>query len=45
MPFKSIVDPDLILFVEANGKSVGWYPGIPNFNEVLIKVNELRYPS
>ena len=43
-PFKDIVDPDLILFVEADGKSVGWYPGIPNLNEIFIKVNGLRYP-
>ncbi|MAG13576.1 MAG: hypothetical protein CMN78_03155 [Spirochaetales bacterium] len=44
LPFRKIVDPDLILFVESEGKTVGWYPGIPNLNEVFIKVNGLRHP-
>jgi GNAT superfamily N-acetyltransferase len=39
-----IVDPELILFAEVDGKSVGWFPGIPNLNEALIGVNGLRYP-
>ena len=43
-PFKKIADPDLILFAEVDGKTVGWFPGIPNLNEVFIKVNGLRYP-
>lgn len=39
-----IVDPELILFAEAEGQVVGWFPGIPNMNEVLIHANGLRYP-
>ena len=27
-----------------DGKTAGWFPGIPNFNEVLIHLNGLRYP-
>jgi len=42
--FKDIVDPELVLFAEADGKVVGWFPGIPNVNEILIHVNGLRYP-
>lgn len=43
-PFKSIADPELILFVEVEGRTVGWFPGIPNMNEVLIHLNGLRHP-
>ena len=43
-PFKQIVDPDLILFAEVDGETVGWFPGIPNINEALIHANGLRYP-
>jgi len=43
-PFRQIVDPDLVLFAEVNGKPVGWFPGIPNLNETFIHVNGLRYP-
>jgi GNAT superfamily N-acetyltransferase len=43
-PFKVIADPELILFAEVEGKTVGWFPGIPNLNEVFIHVNGLRYP-
>jgi GNAT superfamily N-acetyltransferase len=43
-PFKSIADPELILFAEIEGRTVGWFPGIPNMNEVLIHLNGLRYP-
>ena len=42
--FKDIVDPELILFAEADGQTVGWFPGIPNLNEALICINGLRYP-
>jgi GNAT superfamily N-acetyltransferase len=41
---RPIVDPELILFAEADGQVVGWFPGVPNLNEVLIHVNGLRYP-
>lgn len=48
-PFKKIADPELILFVDAihgrdAGRTVGWFPGIPNINEILKHVNGLRYP-
>lgn len=43
-PFRQIVDPDLVLFAEIEGKTVGWFPGIPNMNEVLIHADGLRYP-
>jgi GNAT superfamily N-acetyltransferase len=44
LPMLDIVDPDLILFAEVDGKAVGWFPGVPNMNEVLIRLNGLRYP-
>ena len=43
-PFRKIVDPDLVLFAEEGGETVGWLPGIPNLNEVFIHVNGLRKP-
>ena len=43
-PFKQIADPDLVLFAEIAGKTVGWFTGVPNLNEVLIHLNGLRYP-
>ncbi len=43
-PFKDIVDPELILFAEVDGRPVGWFPGIPNLNEAFIHANGLRYP-
>ncbi len=43
-PFKSIADPELILFAEIAGKTIGWFPGVANMNEVLIHLNGLRYP-
>ncbi len=43
-PFRQVVDPELVLFAEVEGQAVGWFPGIPNMNEVLIHANGLRYP-
>ena len=43
-PFRQVVDPDLVLFAESEGEVVGWFPGIPNLNEIMIHVNGLRYP-
>lgn len=43
-PFVELADPDLILFAEVNGQSVGFFPAIPNFNEILIHANGLRFP-
>ncbi len=44
LPLKDLADPELILFVEADGKSVGWFPAIQNLNEILIHLNGLRHP-
>lgn len=44
MPLKELADPELVLFAEIDGEAVGWFPAIPNFNEVLIHLNGLRYP-
>lgn len=43
-PFKVIADPELVLFAEVDGQTVGWFPGVPNLNEVFMHVNGLRYP-
>ena len=42
--FRQIIDPELVLFAEVDGETVGWFPGIPNVNEALIHANGLRYP-
>jgi GNAT superfamily N-acetyltransferase len=44
LPLKDLADPDLVLFAEADGEVVGWFPAIPNFNELLIHLNGLRRP-
>lgn len=44
LPLKDMADPELILFAEADGQTVGWFPAIPNFNEILIHLGGLRYP-
>jgi GNAT superfamily N-acetyltransferase len=43
-PFREIADPELILFAEAEGETVAWFPGIKNLNEIFMHVNGLRYP-
>ena len=43
-PFQSLADPELILFADVDGKTVGFLPGLPNYNEAFHKVNGLRYP-
>jgi len=43
-PFVDLADPELILFAEDEGKTIGFFPALPNFNEVLIHLNGLRYP-
>ena len=35
LPFREIVDPELVLFAEADGQVVGWFPGLPNLNEAF----------
>jgi GNAT superfamily N-acetyltransferase len=44
LPLKDLADPDLVLFAEVGGQVVGWFPAVPNYNEVLIHLNGLRYP-
>jgi GNAT superfamily N-acetyltransferase len=44
LPLLDLVDLDLVLFAEVEGKPAGFFPGIPNFNELLIHLNGLRYP-
>jgi hypothetical protein len=44
LPLLDMADLELVLFVEDKGQTVGWFPAIPNFNEVLIHLNGLRYP-
>jgi GNAT superfamily N-acetyltransferase len=44
LPLVEVADPELVLFAEINGEAVGWFPAIPNLNEVLIHLNGLRYP-
>ena len=43
-PFRSLADPELVLFAEDQGEVVGFFPGIPNLNEAFIHANGLRYP-
>ena len=42
--FRTIADPELILFAEVGERVVGWFPGLPNLNEAFIHANGLRYP-
>jgi GNAT superfamily N-acetyltransferase len=44
LPFLDVADPDLVLFAEVDGQPAGFFPGVPNLNEMLIKLNGLRYP-
>jgi len=43
-PLVSVADPELALFAEVNGQPAGFFPAVPNLNEVFIKINGLRYP-
>lgn len=42
--FVDLADEELLLFAEDHGKVIGFFPALPNFNEVLIHANGLRYP-
>lgn len=44
LPLLDMADLELVLFVENEGQAVGWFPAIPNFNEILIHLNGLRHP-
>lgn len=41
---KQIADPDLIILAEEEGKPVGFAFGLPNYNEILIKLNGRLFP-
>ncbi len=43
-PFKQIADPELILFADVGGETVGFLPGLPDLNEIFYHVNGLRNP-
>ena len=43
-PLISVADPELALFAEVDGKPAGFFPGVPNLNEIFIHINGLRYP-
>ena len=43
-PLIELADMDLVLFAEVDGKPAGFFPGVPNFNEIVIHLNGLRYP-
>ena len=43
-PIRTAFGEALVLFAESDGKPAGFFPGAPNFNEVLIHLNGLRYP-
>jgi GNAT superfamily N-acetyltransferase len=44
LPLKDLADPELILFAEVDGEAVGWFPAVPNFNEIVIHLKGLRHP-
>jgi GNAT superfamily N-acetyltransferase len=44
LPMLDVIDPELVLFAEVDGRPAGWFPAVPNLNEVLIHLNGLRYP-
>jgi GNAT superfamily N-acetyltransferase len=44
LPLLDLVDTELVLFAEVDGQPAGFFPGVPNFNEILIHLNGLRYP-
>lgn len=43
-PFRKYADPDMILFADVGDQTVGFFPGLPNLNEILHNINGLRYP-
>jgi GNAT superfamily N-acetyltransferase len=44
MPMLEVVDPELVLFAEVDGQPAGWFPAVPNLNEIFIHLNGLRHP-
>jgi GNAT superfamily N-acetyltransferase len=44
LPLIDLVDMELVLFAEVDGRPAGFFPGMPNLNEIMIHLNGLRYP-
>ena len=44
LPMLDVIDPELVLFAEVDGQPAGWFPAVPNLNEIFIHLNGLRYP-
>ena len=43
LPMLDVIDPELVLFAEVDGQPAGWFPAVPNLNEIFIHLNGLRY--
>lgn len=43
-PFVSFADPELVLFAEKGGETVGFLPAVPDMNEAFARLGGLRYP-
>jgi GNAT superfamily N-acetyltransferase len=41
---KQFADPSLVIFAEDQGKPIGFAFGLPNYNEVIIKMNGRLFP-
>jgi GNAT superfamily N-acetyltransferase len=44
LPLIDLVDMELVLFAEVDGQPAGFFPGVPNYNEIWIHLNGLRHP-
>jgi GNAT superfamily N-acetyltransferase len=44
LALKPLLDPDLVMIAELDGRAVGFSLGLPNINEALIHANGLQYP-
>ena len=41
---RPIADPELILFADVDGQTVGFFPGLPNLNEAFQHVQRTAFP-
>jgi hypothetical protein len=41
---RPLIDPDFAIFVQAEGRDVGFGLGLPDLNQALLHCNGLRYP-
>lgn len=44
LPLLPVADPELVLIAELDGQAIGWFPAVPNLNEIFIHLNGLRHP-